>query len=288
VIRFTIRTKVQDAWYASAAEGIAVKNVSLKDFILALYEPLGYSESDFVFRGSVARDLITGRSSTNQGSDTTDLEPIKLDAAKVRPPETIYEAADRHLRRHGLMHWDSPDGRIVVAAPNDEQDPLYTLTLSRANQGLGNNVLGTTRTRDWSGIPSKVGLYGVGSGRGTSRARVSATAEDEDVIAAGFHRPVTILAEAVKTQALAGRAAARELAARSKSKDSFDVEVDGLSFWDGYVGIPWGVDTVAEVHTDAAGGSCGAYYLHRTILQRNATDGDKTNVSLVRKGVWKL
>lgn len=288
VVRFTVRTKLQDAWYASADEGVSVRKVSIKDFLLALYEPLGFVESDFVFRGSVGRDLLTGRSSTNQGVDGRDVERVKVDAARVRPPETIYAAADRHLRRHGLMHWDSPDGRIVVSAPNDEQDPLYHLVMVRANRGLANNVLGGTRSRDWSGIPSAVSLYGVGGKRGTARARVSSVAEDEDVLAAGFYRPVTILAEGVKTRELADRAAARELSSRSKQKDSFDVEVDGLSYWTGSDRIPWGVDTVASIETDVAGGQVGAYYLHRVQMRRDASRGDVTNLSLLKKGVWRL
>jgi len=289
VVRFTVRTKLQDALYESADESVRVKNVSLKDFILAVYAPLGYVESDFIFRGSVARDLITGRDSANKGSqDARDLEPIKLDQAKVRPPESVYDAADRHLRRHGLMHWDSPDGRIVVSAPNDTQPPLYTLVQTRSGRGLANNTLGITRTQDWSSIPTAVWLYGVAAGGARSRSRVSAYSEDADLLAAGFHRPITILAEGVKTRELADRAAARELSARSRAKDSLSAEVDGLSWWSGSESIPWGVDTVADVLVDQAGGRCGAYYLHRVQLRRDAQRGDVTNLSMVRKGVWQL
>lgn len=288
VIRFTVRTKLQDAWYASADEKVSVKNVSLGDFLVALYEPLGYTIDDFEFRASVGRDLLTGRSSTNQGDDGRDVERVKVDAARVRPPETIYAAADRHLRRHGLMHWDSPDGRIIVSAPNDDQDPLYHLVATRAGRGLSNNVLSMTRSQDWSSIPTTVGLYGVGGKRGTARARVSAVTQDDDLVGAGFHRPVTILAEAVKTQELADRAARRELSARSKSKDAFDVEVDGLTHWTGQDRVPYGVDTVASVETDSAGGRVGAYYLHRVQLRRDAGKGDVANLSLLKKGVWRL
>lgn len=289
VIRFAVRTKWQDAWYASASEDIAMKGIKLDQFVYKLYEPLGYTPADFILPKdtSLARDLMTGRGSTNKNADAS-LEKITKDSAKVRPPETIYEAADKHLRRHGFMHWDSPDGRIVIGSPNDEQVPLYYLVQDRANQGMYNNMLGTTRTQDWSGIPTRLGVYGVGGGRATSRARVSAAAEDDDVIAAGFYRPVKIVAESIRTRELATRAAARELSARSKSKDSFDVEIDGLSWWDGRQNVPFGIDTVAEITTDVAGGRVGAYYVHRVISSRSASEGDKTNLSLVKKGVWKL
>jgi prophage tail gpP-like protein len=289
VIRFTVRTKVQDAWYAGANEEISLKKIKLDEFVYKLYEPLGYAPSDFILpkNSSLARDLMTGMGSTNKEPDRS-LETLSKDAAKVRPPETIFEAADRHLRRHGFMHWDSPDGKIVIGTPNDNQPPRYYLIQDRANQGMYNNLLGNTRTQDWSGIPTSLGVYGVGGGRTTSRARVSASAEDADVIAAGFYRPVKLVAEAIKTKELATRAATREMSARSKSKDSFDIEVDGLSWWDGQRSIPYGVDTVAEVTTDVAGGRVGAYYIHRVISTRNATDGDRTNLTLCKKGVWKL
>jgi prophage tail gpP-like protein len=287
VVRFAVRTKLQDAYYASAKEDVIVKGVSLLEFLLQLYAPLGYVESDFTNRPSLARDLMTGRSSTNQGGESA-LEPLTIKEAKVKPPETIYEAADRHLRRHGMMHWDSPDGKIVVGAPNDEQAPLYFLATRRTNQGRGNNVLGATRTQDWSGIPSKLGLYGIGGGRGISRARVSAIAEDSDVTGAGFYRPVTVIAEAIRTSELASRAAAREMSMRSKQKDSFDIEIDGLNWWSGTEKVPFGIDTVTEISTDLAGGSVGAYYIHKVVSRRNASDGDVTNLSVVKKGIWRL
>jgi len=96
------------------------------------------------------------------------------------------------------------------------------------------------------------------------------------------------MAEGIKTSGLADRAIARELSARSKSKDSFDIESDGLNWWSGTASIPWGIDTVAEIRSDVAGGSCGAYYIHRVISRRSASEGDVTNITLVKKGIWKL
>ncbi len=289
VVRFTVRTKIADAMYASARQKIRVKNTSIKDFLLELYDPLGYAESDFVFDPATSRDLMTGKDTANKGRPTrVDLEPIKLDAARVNPPETIYAAADRHLRRHGLLHWDTPDGKIVVSAPNDSQDPIYYLRMMRGERGRENNILGATRTKDYSGIPSVVGVFGVGGKSNFAKSKVSALAKDDDVIAAGFHRPVSIIAEAIKTNALAERAAAREMSARSKRKDAWELEIDGLSWWSGTENVPWGIDTVCNVETDLAGGALGAYYIHRVVQRRDADSGDVTNLSVLRRGIWRL
>lgn len=290
VVRFTIKTKLSDAKFASAQHGIKLDNFSIKDYLLALYEPQGYTEDDFIFHNPAdARDQMTGIVSTNEGSpQTVDIDEHKIGRGRVRPPESIFSAADRQLRRHGLMHWDSPDGKIVVSAPNDSQKPIYHFQCKRGTFAANNNVLNITRTIDYSGIPTTLGVYGVGGKKDFAKSRVSATVSDQDVIDAGFNRPVTILAENIKKQGIADRAANRELAARSKRKDAFDAKFDALSFWDGDTNTPFGVDTVADVWADVAGGLLGSYYVHRVVSTRSAARGDSSQITMLKAGVWFL
>ncbi len=287
VVRFTVRTKLADARYSSADPSTGVKKTSVKDFLLALYAPLGYSEADFEFKANVARDLLTGRSTAGRGKPRkVDLEPMKTEEARVQATETIYDAADRHLRRHGLMHWDSPDGKIVISAPNDTQKPQYFLRMLRGERGRENNILGATRTMDYSEIPSKVTVHGRSSG--PPRKKLKSVVEDSDVVGAGFYRPVVIPASGLKIQSLVDHAANREMSSRSKRKDCWDIENDGLSWWDGYQNIPWAVDAVSEIDSDVAGGPLGSYYVHRVMHRRDATQGDVTNISVLKSGVWVL
>jgi prophage tail gpP-like protein len=292
-VQFTIRTKLADAMFASARASIQVKDQSILQFLTTLYTPLGYTESDFIFPNEAykSRDLITGRNTSGQRSQRKtpdDLEKIKFKEAKVQPPETIYASADRHLRRHGLMHWDSPDGKIVVSAPNDEQNPIYSFRAFTGPQARANNIISATRSRDWSEVPSKIGLFGVGGQRGFSKAKVSVIALDNELIDAGFYRPIVMMAEGIKTTELADRAVTRELSARSKRKDAWDIETDGLSWWNGNKNVPIGTDTTASITSNVAGGPLGAYYVHRVVSRRDASNGDRTNMSLLRRGVWKL
>lgn len=291
VVRFTVRTKLSDAMYASADQRIRVKGTSIKDFILALYEPLGFAEADFVFDQSTSRNLSTGREG-RKGDIPKDLEPIKVTEARVKPPESVYAAADRHLRRHGLMHWDDPTGKIVVGAPNDEQDPTFTFNMFRGFNGGGdpdtNNVLGATRTRDWSGVPAAVGVFGRRGKRDFTKARVAGRAVQDEVVAAGFYRPLVIIAEGIRTNALAERAAARELAARSKRMDAFSIDVDAFTWWDGQTQTIYSPDTTAMINTDVAGGNAGAYYVHAVTLTRDAIGGDTTQLDVLKRGLWRL
>lgn len=287
VTRLTIRTKMADAMYASANSSIRVESTSIKDFILQLWEPLGYTEDDFSFDANVSRDLMTGVDSDGTKSPVA-LEDLKEEQAKVNPPETIFQASSRHLERHGLMIWDAADGKIVVGAPDDEQRPQYQFRMygdSRRNQ---NNVLSASRALDWSGVPTKVYVAGTGGKKEWTKAKVRGFVEQQDLIDAGFYRPVTIVNESVKTDALALRQAKREMTNRSKRLDMWTIRVDGLSYWDGSKRFQYGVDTVAEVHCTAAGGPNGAYLVHRVQMTRDCRNGDSTELTLLKKGLWVL
>lgn len=287
VVRFTVRTKLADAMYASANPKVKTQNVTIKQFILDLFAPLGYVEADFVFDSDVSRNLMTGKNKTS-GKSPVDLEPMREEQAKVTPPETIYAAADRHLRRHGLMLWDSADGKIVVSSPNDEQDPLYRLRMLIGPSGQQNNLLSATRTRDWSEVPSVLGVFGQGGKWDFAQASVRGIFEDQDLLAKSLYRPVLVVQETIKSQALAERAARREGLNRSLRKEAWDLVSDGLSFWNGNEVIQWSPDTVADITTNVAGGPVGPYLLHRTELRRSAADGDVATISVVKKGIWKL
>jgi prophage tail gpP-like protein len=131
-------------------------------------------------------------------------------------------------------------------------------------------------------------VYGIGGKRDFAKSRVSAVKTDDDVVAAGFYRPVTILAEGIRTQSLATAAAARELSARSKRKDGYEIELDGLSYWNGQDSVQFAFDTVATVNSDVAGGSKDPYYVHAVTLSRSAQGGDVAHLSMVKRGLWRL
>jgi len=283
-VRLTVRTKLADAAYASAPPNVKVKDTSIKEFVLKLYAPLGYTASDFQFSQAAGRDLLTGEGSGGAG-DSVDLEPMTAQDAKVNPPETVYDAADRHLRRHGLMHWDSPDGKIIVGTPAADGSALYRLVMNV--DGQRNNILACTASQDWSGVPSSVTVVGSQKKVGTSRKRIGYIESDHEVSAAGFWRPVVVMAEGIRSVDNAKRAAAREMSARRKNMDAWEIEVDGLSWWDGDHGVNWATDTFVEIESDLIGRPTGLYYIHKVVHRRDV-NGDKTNLGVVRKGLWVL
>lgn len=287
VIRFSVRTKLADAMYASADPKTRVAGSTVKDYVLALYAPLGYTAADFVFDADLSRNLLTGVSRTGS-KPPPEFEAMQENKAKVQPPESIYAAADKHLRRFGLMHWDSPDGKIVVGAPDDEQMPLYHFRMFNGPKGFSNNLLSAQFVRDWSELPSVLGVFGrLGEG-GLSQVPVRHIIQDQEVIDAGFYRPVIVIQEGVASESLAARAAFRERTARNKNRATWVLTTDGFTYWDNGKVISYGNDTVAEISTSSAATPNGPYLIHRVVHTRDAERGDVTQLFAIARGLWRL
>lgn len=284
---FVVRTKLSDAAYASAPQGLQLKGASIKQFVLACYQPLGLTAASFDFRGDVSRDLMTGKS-TKGGKAPKNLEPLKAETAKVNPPETIFAAVDRHLRRHGFLHWDGPDGRVVVAAPDDQQEPAFALCSYRPPYGQMNNIKSIERVHDVSQSPTVLGIFGVGGSVSFAKTKISQVLFNQDLIDRGFRRNVVIVDEALRTPAIAASRANREFSTRNRALDRLTVTVDGLSYPEGGVLLPWAHDTVIDITAAQMGGAIGSYYVEEVEMTRNPGDGDNTKITLVKQGVWIL
>ena len=284
---FTVRTKLSDAIVSSAPQGVRTRGVSIKQFLIAVYGSVGVGAGDFDFRGDVSRDLITGRRSKGK-KPPVPLDPIKEDETKVQPPEAVFAAADRLLRRHGYLHWDGPDGKIVVAAPDDSQDPSYVLRSLSGDGAQDNNVIGAQRTQDVSEAATELGVFGSTRKPGVPLGKASATQRNDALIRAGFTRRIVILDESMGTKSLAERRAAREMATRRRGLERLTVTVDGLAYRDGLDPIPWAPDTTVDCLFETLGGALGTYYVEDVQMDRSADRGDTTRLGLVQKGTWIL
>ena len=286
-IELRVATKFADAYVASAEPDIKVEKTSIKDFITRLLSPIGYEEDDLVFSPATERDLMTGKPARG-GRAPIDLEKIQIANAKVNPPETIYDAGSRHLKRHSLMWWDAPDGRIFIGAPDVDQRPIYRFLSKRGSRAQGNNVLSVRRIADWFEIPTSVTVFGGTQNKQVSKSKFSATGANADMLRAGFYRPVFLPAEQIKTLQAAENQARREIAQRSKRKDAYEITVDGWSYWDGSSATPYAPNTTADVDLDALGGVQGRYFIHKVTMREDARSGQQTTLSLVHPDVWRL
>jgi len=286
-VQLTVRTVLADAAYSSANPMISVSKTSIKDVVLQAYAAMGLGEEDFVFAPRVARDIMTGKGG---GGTDVDLEELKEDAAKVHPPETIYAFVERHLNRFHLTHWDAPDGRIVVGAPDFRGETFYQLRLRR-DDAQSNNVVSAEKIEDYEQTPSVLIVSGLAGGKDYTKAKVR-SGEINEVLASVdpvINRPVFIVDDAVKTQGQADSRARREMLARSRQTDAWTMEVPDLAYWDGAKLTPWGIDTLADVDVEVAGAAArGAYLVHKTTMRGNATSGYSTSLEMVARGLWVL
>lgn len=296
----TARPRSADARYNTAVKGtgktahedgdLSFQNISLKSYVLALFEPLGYSAADFQFDATADRDLVTGQKTGLPW--LVDLEPLQQGRAKVQPGETVWDAFQRHIKRFHLLSWDGADGRIVVGRADDMAAPRYRLRAKRGSMSRANNILSATRTRDWSEAVSEVRIAGSTMGDDGDPRPLFGAAGDADVLAVAnstqhFRRRLLLPLEGqAVTQGLAEARARRELALRSKGKDAWELNVDGWSYWDGARSIPWAINATVDVDVDTIGAEgAGRYLIHKIQRTLDVHGSATTTLSIVAPGI---
>ena len=295
-LRMTVRTRIADMVAAAADTRIRLKDLSIKQLVLKATAALGMSESDFIFDPRAVRNVVTGRS-PGGAATPKDLAPLKDQAAAVQPGENVKSFIDRHLRRHGLMMWDGPDGRVVVAEPDDDHEELYTFRCLRGAEGVRNNALRIERVEDVTGSPTSLSVFGFGGGKDYQRAKVGASISNAALIAAGFatagdtaigFRPALVIDEGVKTAEMARRTMMREYSELVRREDVVAVEVDGLSYKESGDSVPYAIDACAFVAVESLGGSAGRYYIEEVVMRDGPTTSKTTGMTMVRAGSWSL
>lgn len=291
-IQCTARTKLSDARVAGAEPGITFRNTSLKKWLIRLFQQHGYSAQDFWFDEYTERDVATGRRGTMK--KPVDMDRINFDQLRVNPPETTWECASRILKFHHLMIWDGSDGRIIVGRPDDEQRPAYVFVCNRPPNDLQNNVLSIRPSRDWSEVPSEIWVHSNPYGRDIRKTPIKGAAADLDVLAeaarsGNFQRIVRIPNDGARNRGWAEASAKRELAARLKNKQVWDIDVDGWTWFDGSADPPgYAINTVVNVQSEVHPGVSGGYLVHRLLRKLDLDAGPTTTLTAVVKGAYAI
>lgn len=286
VIQIVLRTRMADARVAGADPKVALANTSIREFILRLFAGVGLGERDFLFTPETDRDVVTGRKGSKPAP--VDLEPLNADQAKVLPTESIADCAKRHLERHHLMLWESATGLICVGLPSDTQPPFYRFV---QRDGVC-NFRSARPVRDWGETPSEMWIYGGGVGKDLAGTKVKGVAVDFDLVieanrSGNFRRPVILGVEGAKDQARADLQARRELAARSRRKAAWTLDVDEWSQWDGARAMPYAINTTATLDVDMHTGTDlnGVFLI--TGVRKTLTHDETTRATLtmMRQGL---
>lgn len=288
----TCRTKMADARYASADPKTNVQNTTVEAFVRALYAQIGVTGDALDFGPDIrGAELMTGKN-LGGGKAIANVIPIDVQQAGIQPPETIFEAVERHLKRFSACHWEAPDGTILVGLPNTGQRPLYRL-IARRLAGKANNVKSFTRSFDWTDVARTVRVYGQTYGKDVTSSPHKGEALNPAVeaVATGeerhFDRLVILQDQQSKSPDAARGAAELAMRQRMRRMDAWEFTVDGWSYWNGAEQIPWAPNTVADVDVDGFDvPQAGAYFIPRTALRFSLDDGATTVLSLVVPGTW--
>lgn len=275
-IQLTLRTALADAMFAVCDSKIRVKGASLKDVIIRAYESIGVGESSFVFAADVEKDVA---------AETPDARELTQDEARVHFPETVYAFVERHLNRWSLTHWDLPDGRLIVAAPNDARPPVYAFTMSRQNPS-SNNIIGATKLEDFEQVPVKLWVFGTAGGRDATASKVRGSDVDPLLLSVGprLQRNAAVVDQSLKTTSQAESRARREMSNRSRRKDAWEFETPNWT----QGGFAYQVNQTCDVKVDLAGIPQGKHLIWRVQLDMSADRGLTGRVSTVAQGIWKL
>jgi prophage tail gpP-like protein len=288
-VQAVIRTRLADAMFTTCDTKIGVKNTTLEQIVLAAFARMGLTADDFITTANLARDVLTGRASRQVPA--LEIRNLREEEARPHAPETVYQFVDRHLSRFGLMMWDAPDGRIVIGAPDDEQNPIYVMSMRRDPVlARANNLLSASKVEDFEEVPRDLWVFGVGGGRDQNQARVKFVSLDPTLFGVDpvLDRTAVIIDESIKTQQQAEARARREMMRRSLMKDTWTLQTDSFHYWTGTQALPYVVDTVADVAIDVAGGASGPYLVYGVAMRGNASDGHTTQLTCAGRGVWRL
>jgi prophage tail gpP-like protein len=102
------------------------------------------------------RNVRTGKSLRSKSNSKGRLKELTVQDLKPRGGEGTYEFCNRIAARYGVMIQPGPDrSTVVVQGPQYEQDPIGKIVRTDdARQGVGNNIISATATRDYSTFPT--------------------------------------------------------------------------------------------------------------------------------------
>jgi prophage tail gpP-like protein len=256
------------------------------DTALARQELTGMSQSESASALGRARARSGGSASARAaaraqrghgGLTQPEIQRVSVRDARPRMRETVWEFIDRHCRRFGVMCWVDARGRLVIGAPDYDQEPIMRLVRTLAPTAEEpNNILEGGSTERWDGLSSEVTVYGRAHGQDGSRSRFVGHATNPNV---DVHRPVVIHDPSCRTTEEAQRRADEELG--RQREDAFFLEYDVPHHGQG--SRLYAIDTVLDVLDEEAAVE-GLFYVVGRTFTCSRQEGAKTRLRLVPLG----
>jgi prophage tail gpP-like protein len=217
----------------------------------------------------------------SNGQSATAIRGISLQEARPQAGETVWNFILRQARRFGLVPWFSPDGKLIIAAPN-YGGPVVHKIVRRviSDDREPNNVIKGSEKNDVGNCYSEVTVYGRGLGNDVARAPIVGRAVSP---ALPFYRPNVIHDLSVRDTDEANRRATRELMKAVHGRRTLEYVVRDH----GNARALYATDTIVEVLDEVLGISGEWYVVSRDFIC-DRTSGTTTKLKLVSKGAILL
>lgn len=226
-------------------------------------------------RGRLSLDRLA-RAINTKSVNALELYQIRIQDAKPRAGESIWEFLSRHAARNGAMLRMTCDGALMIMGIDDDQDP--TLNLRRImKDGASNNIISGGMRNDLGNAASRVEVYGKSKRNSAERSAFKGVAEAP--LLQGPYQLTVIRDNSIRTEADAQKRAEYELA---KSREGSRV-VEYTLRGHGTGKSVYAVDTVYSVEDDVTG-TYGPHYVTSRTLQCSEGTGPTTMIRALPRG----
>lgn len=217
----------------------------------------------------------------SNGQSAVAIRGISINEARPQPGEMIWNFILRQAKRFGLVPWFSPDGKLIIAAPNYGGPVVHKIVRRIVSDPREpNNVISGFESYQPGELVSDVTVYGVGLGNDVARARVVGRVTNESC---PFYRPVVIHDLSIRDADEARRRAQREMMRATHGLKTLDYVVQGHGNARGL----YATDTCVEI-LDEAIDVQGEFYVVARSFAGGRAGGSTTELKLVAKGAILL
>jgi len=198
--------------------------------------------------------------------------------------QSVWEWLKSACEANQVWPWFSPDGRLVIGAP-DYSTPLVAHLVMRRS-GEGNNVLGMHRRQSQDESFSEITVLGQSTGGGDLGYHdIKGVATDDTM---PYYRPKTVIDGNCESNELATHRAAKLIADSRMARDRVTVKVQGHRvLTSAGPGKPWEPGMRAYLFNDVQRID-GIYYLMKRTFIRSRMNGTTTELHFVPDGTWLL
>lgn len=265
----------------------------VSDVVLKALSPFGFSE--ILADAAASRNARSGKPIGTR-SPMLDVAALKTNEAAAQDGEKAYSFCARIFNRMGVALRCDPSGRLLLQAPDYDQEPAYTVSQTFGGTGPGDRFLDGLDIEDTNDEQfSSCTVSGLAPDkRGKTRTSKPQVEVVQSLDRAGLRAPYTSSVAPYKPLIIKDKSArdakrcenVATLAMGIRAGKAYGItgEVDGFVASTGRV---WTVDTIARVVVEADAVDESMYLVARTLMQSRER-GQTTRLRFIPRGALVL